>query len=110
MLSRTPRLADTGPCFRFQQGRLLSMASVSCHLIDMIRSVLKAAARLTFSERRFERITALLLDWWVPERISSVFASWRIGTVPLYLADNIHRTADAQRHLRQHNMLCTRRI
>ena len=68
------------------------MASVSGHLIDMIQSVPKAAARLVFSERRFGRISPLLRDfhWWVPERICSVCASWRIGAVPSYVADSIH--------------------
>jgi len=55
------------------------LVGVSGHLLDRLQSVLNAAARLVFSERRSERITPLLRDlhWLrVPERIR--IRSWDI--------------------------------
>jgi len=48
------------------------LAGVSAHLLDILQSVLNAAARLIFSARKSERISPLLreLHWLrVPERI-----------------------------------------
>ena len=90
------------------------LAGVSGHLLDRLQSILNAAARLVFSARRSERITPLLRDlYWlrVPERIQFrlgvlVYRCLN-GSVPLYLAESIHRTADVEghRHLRSYTTM-----
>ena len=67
-----------------------------------MQSVLNAAARLVYGLRKFDHVTPLLreLHWLrVPERITFRLAvlAYRCqhGLAPLYLADELHRVADA---------------
>ena len=85
------------------------LAGVSGHLLDRLKSILNAAARLVFSARRSERITPLLCDlhWLrVPERIQfrlCVVAFRCLNeSAPPYLAESVRRSADVEgrRHLR----------
>jgi len=77
------------------------LADVSGHLLDLLQSVLNAAARLIFSARKSEHITPLLseLHWLrVPERIqfrSCVLANRCLHVnAPSYLAEMLHPTTD----------------
>jgi len=77
------------------------LTGVSGALLQRLQSVLNAAARLVFSVRRSEHTTPLLseLHWLkVPERIQFrlcvVTHRCLRGTVPPYLIEMLHRTAD----------------
>jgi len=85
------------------------LSGISGQLLQRLQSVFNAAARLVFSTRKSEHITPLLreLHWLkVPERIQFRLCvlAYRclIGTVPSYLAETLHLTADvgSRRHLR----------
>ena len=74
------------------------LAGVSAHLLDILQSVLNAAARLIFSARKSERISPLLreLHWLrVPERIRfrlCVFAFRCLHSIATsYIADSLRR-------------------
>jgi len=116
MLRRTPtdpqrvvfsvstRLADTYPCSRCQQGRLLLLRVDRCLQLSLeqtILSILNAAARLIFYARRSEHIIPLLHDlhWLrVPDRIQFRLCvlTFRClyGSAPSYLANSLRRTVD----------------
>jgi len=79
------------------------LSGISGQLLQRLKSVFNATARLVFSARKSEHITPLLreLHWLkVPERIQfqlCVLAySCLVGTAPSYLAESetLHSTAD----------------
>jgi len=80
-----------------------TLAGVSSAQLQRLQSVLNAAARLVFSERRSEHITPLLreLHWLkVAERIQFrlcvLMHRCLHGTAPPYLAETLQLTADVQ--------------
>ena len=73
----------------------------TAQLMDRLQSVLNAAARLSYSRRKYDRVTPLLkeLHWLrVPERIKFRLAvlvfKCRNKMAPQYLADDLQWAAD----------------
>ena len=86
-----------------------ALAGITDRLMDRLRSVLNAAARLIHAARRTEHVTPLLHDLhWLrfPERIDYKLAvlAYRClhGLAPSYLADEFIRVSEieSRRHLR----------
>jgi len=79
------------------------MAGISSRLMDKLQAVLNASARLIYSARKYDHVSALLRDlhWLrVPQRITfrlSVLAyRCQHGPAPPYLSAELHRVSEIE--------------
>jgi len=78
-----------------------TLAGLPAHLIDRLRSVMSAAARLVFSSRKYDHVTPLLheLHWLkmrqrIEYKLAVLVYRCLHGWAPPYLASDLQRVAD----------------